>query len=68
MRLQTFFTLVLFQALFCKADDSEDYESFAANACNLPENLGYSGMLFNFFKTLLHISEDFYVATALRGF
>jgi len=44
MRLQTFFTLVLFQALFCKAEDSEDYESFAANACNLPENLGYSGL------------------------
>ena len=59
MRLQTFFTLVLFQALFCKADDSEDYESFAANTCNLPENLGYSGMQFitMVFKTLLHMSD-----------
>ena len=45
MRLQTFFTFVLFQALLCSAEDSEDYESFAANTCNLPENLGYSGML-----------------------
>ena len=48
MRVQTFFTLVLFEALLCSAEDSEDYESFAANACNLPENLGYSGMLFNY--------------------
>jgi hypothetical protein len=47
MRLQTFFTFVLFEiALFCNAQE-EDYESFAANTCNLPENLGYSGMLFN---------------------
>ena len=47
MRLQTFFTFVLFEALFCSAEE-EDYESFAANTCNLPENLGYSGMLFNY--------------------
>ena len=56
MRLQTFFTLVLFEALLCSAEDSEDYESFAANACNLPENLGYSGMLkLSHLKTFLHM-------------
>ena len=59
MRLQTFFTFVLFEALFCSAEE-EDYESFAANTCNLPENLGYSGMLFitMVFKTLLHMSDE----------
>ena len=29
-----------------------DYDSFAANVCNLPENLGYSGMLSINFKAL----------------
>ena len=51
MKLQTFFTFVLFVALICSAQE-EDYESFAANTCNLPENLGYSGMLTIVFKNI----------------
>ena len=33
-------------------DYDRDYDSFAANVCNLPENLGYYGMLSIYFKAL----------------